>query len=50
MENTLTKLSFSFTPEDMEALAAVKAKLLSTQGKVSNIVAIRVAIRQAAKA
>ena len=43
----ITKLSFAFTEEDMAILASIKAELAKSQGPVSNIVAIRAAIRRA---
>lgn len=39
-----TKLSFTFTPDDVKILNSLKAKLSVTMGKVSNIAAIRVAM------
>jgi len=44
-----TKLSFTFTEEDMKILAKLKAQLAVTMGKVSNIVAIRSALRSAVR-
>lgn len=44
-----TKLSFTFTEEDMEAIRKIQAKMSKEQGKVSNIAAVRLAIRKAAK-
>lgn len=45
-----TKRSFAFTPDDINALNKIKAKMSENQGKVSHIAAIRFAIRLAAKA
>jgi hypothetical protein len=45
----LTKLSFSFNAEDMQAIEAIKEKLRPVQGPVSNVAAIRVAIRLATR-
>ena len=47
--DSLSRLYFAFTPEDMECLEAIKAKLRPIQGKVSNVVAIRYAMRLAAR-
>jgi hypothetical protein len=44
------KVSFQFTPDDVEAIEKIKAKMSETQGKVTMIAAIRMAIRTAAKA
>ena len=45
----LTKLSFSFNREDMQAIESIKEKQQAVQGPVSNVAAIRVAIRLAAR-
>ena len=42
----LTKLSFGFTPEDMAALEKYKAILTQSHGPISNVIAIRTAIRE----
>lgn len=43
-----TKLSFTFTEEDKALLDQIKERMAETQGKVSNIAALRFAIRAAA--
>jgi hypothetical protein len=43
------KVSFQFTPDDVAAIDKITAKMSKTQGKVSMIAAIRLAIRTAAK-
>jgi hypothetical protein len=43
-----TKLSFAFTEDDLKALEKIKANMAASQGQVSNIAAIRLAIRAAA--
>ena len=43
-----TKISFGFTPADMKLLRKIKAWMALTQGPVSNIAAIRAALREMA--
>ena len=45
-----TKLSFTFTPDDMKAIRKIQAKMSETQGKVAYVAAIRAAVRLMAKA
>jgi hypothetical protein len=44
-----TKLSFAFTQEEMKMIAKIKRTLALTQGKVTNITAVRYALREAVK-
>ena len=44
-----TKLSFEFTAEDVKILNKIKAWMAVKQGTVSNIAAIRAAIREMVK-
>lgn len=44
-----TKLSFAFTPEEMKMIAKIKRALALTQGKVTNVTAIRYALREVTK-
>jgi len=44
-----TKLSFAFTVEEMKMIAKIKRSLAISQGKVTNITAIRYALREVTK-
>jgi hypothetical protein len=46
--NTVTKLSFDFSPDDMKVLRFLKREVEKTQGRVSMAAVIRFAIRTAA--
>ena len=45
----MTKLSFAFTPEDMKLIEKLKKSLAVTQGTVTNVTALRYALREAVK-
>lgn len=47
--NMNTKLSFAFTPEDMKLIDRLKKTLAASQGKITNVTAIRYALREAVK-
>lgn len=44
----MERMSFAFTEEDIAVLEKIKSQMASSQGRVSNIAAIRLAIRAAA--